>query len=70
MCLFLEPHLQHMELPRPGIESELQWPAYATATAMPVLSHICKLHCSLWPHQIPNPLSKARDQTCILTDTM
>ena len=27
------PHLQHMEIPRPGDESELQLPAYTTATA-------------------------------------
>ena len=25
-------------------------PVYATATAMPNLSHICDLHCSLWQH--------------------
>ena len=29
----LWPHLQHMEVPRPGIKSELQLPAYTTATA-------------------------------------
>ena len=31
--LFLELHLQHMEVPRLGVESELQLPAYTTATA-------------------------------------
>ena len=30
--LFLGPHLQHMEVPRLGIELELQLPAYTTAT--------------------------------------
>ena len=30
-----------MEVPRPVVESELHLPAYATATAMPDLSHIC-----------------------------
>ena len=36
-CLFflvfciLGPHLQHMEVPRLGVKSELQMPAYATA---------------------------------------
>ena len=30
---FLGPHLWHMEVPRLGVESELQLPAYATATA-------------------------------------
>ena len=32
---FLGPHLQHMEVPGQGIESELQLQAYATGTAMP-----------------------------------
>ena len=36
----------HMEVPKLGVESELQLPAYTTATATPDLSHICKLHCS------------------------
>ena len=30
---FLGPHLQHMEVPRLGLELELQLPAYTTATA-------------------------------------
>ena len=29
--LLLGPHLQHMEVPRLGVESELQLPAYTTA---------------------------------------
>ena len=29
---FLGPHLWHMEVPRVGVESELQLPAYATAS--------------------------------------
>ena len=44
-------------------------PAYATATAMPYLSCICDLHHSSWQRHILNPLSKARDQTCVLMDT-
>ena len=32
-------------------------------------SRICDLHHSSWQLWIPNPLSKARDQTCILRDT-
>ena len=32
--VFLGPHLQQMEVPRLGIESELQLLAYTTATAM------------------------------------
>ena len=30
---FLGLHLQHMEVPRLGVESELELPAYTTATA-------------------------------------
>ena len=44
-----------------GVESELQLPAYTTATAMQDLSCICDLHHSSQPCQILNPLSKARD---------
>ena len=66
---FLGLHLQQLEIPRLGIESELQLPAYTTATAMPDLSHICDLCCSWWEPQILNPLSKARDGTRILMDT-
>ena len=57
-------YLQHMEVPGLWVKSELQLPAYTTATAMPDPSCICKLHHSLWQCQILNPLSKARDQTC------
>ena len=52
-----------MELPRLGVESELQLPAYTTATATQDLSHVCHLHHSSWQLQILNPLSEARDQT-------
>ena len=51
------------------VESELQLPAYTTATETQDPSHVCELHHSSWQHQIPNPLSKARDQTSILMDT-
>jgi len=66
---FLGPHPQHTEVPRLGVELELQLSAYTTATAMPDLSCICDLHHSSWQHWILNPLSKARDWTCIIMDT-
>ena len=69
LLIFLWLHLWHVEIPRLGIESELQLPAYNIAIAMPDLSHICSLHLSSQQHWILNPLSKARDQTCILMDT-
>ena len=50
-----------MEVPRLGVELELQLLAYATATAMPDLSRICDLHHSLQQRWILNPLSEARD---------
>ena len=67
--VFLGPHPQHMEVPRLGVESELQLPAYTTATAGWDLSRICKLHHSSQQCWILNPLSKAWDQTCVLMDT-
>ena len=42
--------------------------AYTTATATPNQSCICDLHHSSWQCCIFNPLSKARDQTCVLMD--
>ena len=62
-------HPRHMEVPRLGVNLELQLPAYATATTMQDPSHICDLHHSSWQCQITDPLSKARDQTRILLDT-
>ena len=60
---FLGPHLWHMEVPRLGAESELQLPAYTTATATPDPSRVCDLHHSSQQRRILNPLSKARDRT-------
>ena len=57
-----------MEIPRLGVELELQLPAY-TATAMPNPSRVCGPRHILWQFWILNPLSEARDQTCILMDT-
>ena len=57
LFFFLGPNLQHMELPRLGDKSELQLLAYTTATATRDLSLFL------------NPLSKARDEICILMDT-
>ena len=52
-----------MEVPRLGVESKLQLPAYVTATATQDLSHVCNLQQSSWQHRILNPLSEARDRT-------
>jgi len=54
-------HLWHMELPRLGVQSELQLLAYTTAAATPDPSRIFNLHHSSWQHWILNPLSEARD---------
>ena len=53
--------MQRMKVPRLGIESEWQLPAYATATAMQDLRLVCDLHLSSWQPWILNPLSEARD---------
>ena len=47
---FLGPHLWHTEVPRLGVESELQLLAYTIATAMQDPSHICELHHSTIAH--------------------
>ena len=65
---FLGLHLWHVEVPRLGVQSELQLLAYE-ATAAQDPSSICGLHYSSRQRRILNPLSKARDQTCILMDT-
>jgi len=65
---FLGAHLLHMEVLRLGYQEELQLLAYTTATATLDLSHVGNLHHSSWQRRIPNPLSEARDPTCILMD--
>ena len=58
-----------MEVPRLGIELELQLLAYITAIATQDPSCICDLHHSSQQCQIPDPLREARDRTHILMDT-
>ena len=43
--------------------------ACTTATAMQDPTCVCDLHHSSRQHKILNPLSKARDRTCVLMDT-
>ena len=69
VCLFvcfLGLHPWHMEIPRLGVQLELQLPAYTTATATQDPSRVCDLHHSSWQRQILNPLRQARDRTCNL----
>ena len=63
---FLRPHPRHMEVPRLGVQLELQLPVCTTATATQDLSCICDLHYSSQQCRILNPLSEARDRTCNL----
>ena len=46
LFVFLGPHPQHMEVPRLGVEAELQPLAYTRATATWDLRHIWDLHHS------------------------
>ena len=57
---FLWPHLQHMEVPRLAIESELQFLAFAAAIATPDLSCIFHLYHSSQKCWILNSLIEAR----------
>ena len=64
LFLLLGPHLQYMEVPRLGVQRELQLPAYTTATATSDLSHLaCDLYQNSQQRQILNTLSEARDRT-------
>ena len=56
-------HPHHMEVPRLGVQSELELPAYERATATSDPSHVFDLHHSSWQHRILNPLSQARHWT-------
>ena len=67
--VFLGLYPWHMEAPKLGVESELQLPAYTTATAMQDLNCVCDLHHSSRQRWVLNPLSEARDQTHVLMDT-
>ena len=58
-----------MEIPRLGVKSKLQLPAYATAIEMWDPSCIFSLHHSSRKHQLLNPLSEAGDRTLTLKDT-
>ena len=61
--------LGHMEVPRLEAESELQLPAYTTATAIRDSSQFLNLHHSSWQCRILDPLSKARDRARAFMDT-
>ena len=65
ILLLFRATLQHREVPRLGVESELQLPGYTTATAVRDLSH---LNHSSWQCWILNSLIEVRDQTRILMD--
>ena len=67
-CL-LGPHPQHVEIPRLGVQLELQLSAYTTAIATRDRSRVCDLRHSSGQCQILNPVSEARDQTHVLMDT-
>ena len=52
---------RHMEVPRLGVKSELQLPAYTMAIAVWNLNRNCNLHHSSWQQQILNSLSVLMD---------
>ena len=57
-----------MEVPRLGVESELQLPVCSTATATWDPSHVCDLYHGSRQCQILNTLSRVKDQTLVLMD--
>ena len=60
--LFLGPNLWHIRAAAAGLCHN-----HSNTSNDP--SCFCNLHCSSWQCQILNPLSRARDRTCILMDT-
>ena len=58
-----------MEVPRLGVELELQVPAYTTPTAKEDPSRILDLYHSSWKRWILNSPSEASDRTHILMDS-
>ena len=60
---FLGPYPWHLEIPRLGVQSELQLSACTTATATSDPSHVFDLPRSSRQRRILNPLSEARDRT-------
>ena len=59
--VLLGSNMQHVEVPRLGVQSELYLLAYTTAIATGDPSHICNLHHSSQQHQILNPLSETSE---------
>ena len=59
--VFLGMYLRHVEVPRLGVEWEIQLLAYITATTAWNPSRICDLHHSTGQHKILNLLSEARN---------
>ena len=58
-----------MEVPRLGVEFELQLLPYTIAIAVLDPSHICDLYHSSQQSWIPDPLSEAGDLTLVLMVT-
>ena len=55
--VFIRATPTHMEVPRLGVESELQLPTYTTAIATWDPSHVCNMCHSSQQRWILNPLS-------------
>ena len=66
---FLGLHLQCMYGSSQARCQIRQMLAYTTATATQDLSRLCDLHYNSRQRWIPNPLTVARDWSCILVDT-
>ena len=60
---FLHPNLQHMEVPRRGVTSELQLKPVPQPLQTGAASETCAE--ALQQRRIPNPLSEVTDRTCV-----
>ena len=59
---------RHMEVPRLGVQSELQLLAFTTATATQDPSRVCDPYHNSCQRRILHPLSEAKDRTRVLMD--
>ena len=66
---FLGPHPWHVEVPRIAVNRAVAAGLHHSRIATLDRSHGCDLHHSSWQCWILDPLSEARDQTRVLTDT-
>ena len=70
VLFFLWPHLWHMEIPRPGVKSELQLSPYASAKQHQILAASVTYSAACCNARSSTHWARAKDPIHILTETM